>query len=149
MRAVVQRVKASSVTIRGKKTAQIKTGLTVLLGVAESDNEVDAAYLADKVANLRVFEDASGKMNLSVMEIKAKVLVVSQFTLLGDTRKGRRPDFATAAKGETAKLLYEQFVHKLAASGIAVETGEFQEHMIVDIKNDGPVTILLDSKKQF
>ena len=149
MRAVVQRVKASSVTIRGKKTARIKAGLTVLLGVAEGDNEVDAAYMADKVANLRVFEDASGKMNLSVIDIKGKVLVISQFTILGDARKGRRPDFIRAAKGDAAKLLYEQFVQKLSTTGITVETGEFQEHMLVDIKNDGPVTVLLDSKKLF
>lgn len=149
MRAVVQRVKKSSVAIRGKKTARIKAGLTVLVGVAEGDNEVDAAYLADKVANLRVFEDASGKLNLSVIDIKGEVLVVSQFTILGDARKGRRPDFTGAAKGDAAKLLYEQFVQKLSATGITVETGEFQEHMLVDIKNDGPVTVLLDSKKQF
>ena len=150
MRAVVQRVNQSSVTIDGELVGEISKGLNVLLGVEDEDTNEDIDLLVDKVANLRVFEDSEGKMNLSVRDINGDVLVVSQFTLLGDCRKGRRPSFIKAAPPERAEQFYKDFVEKLRVDyGLRVETGGFQEHMMVNINNDGPVTLLLDSNKVF
>jgi len=149
MRCVVQRVSRASVTVEGHVTGEIGKGFLVLLGIEEGDGEADMRYLADKVAGLRVFEDANGKMNLSVQDVGGAVLAVSQFTLLGDARHGRRPSFIAAARPETAIPLYEGFCACLRAVGLRVETGVFQAHMDVALVNDGPVTILLDSKKGF
>lgn len=149
MRAVVQRVSRSSVVSDGVCTGEIQQGLMVLLGVTHDDNEQDAHYLAEKIANLRIFEDDEDKLNLSVQEVGGAVLSVSQFTLYGDCRRGRRPSFTEAARPEQANALYEQFNQFLQQQGIAVETGRFQTHMAVELVNDGPVTILLDSKKNF
>ncbi|NLO90254.1 MAG: D-tyrosyl-tRNA(Tyr) deacylase [Clostridia bacterium] len=149
MRAVVQRVVKGEVHISGEKTASIGKGLVVLLGVGGDDTEKDVDYLAEKVANLRIFEDDQGKMNLSCCDIGGEVLVVSQFTLYGDYRKGRRPSFTAAAGPQRANYLYEYFVEKLKEFGIKVETGKFREEMLVEIHNYGPVTMLLDSKKIF
>lgn len=149
MRAVVQRVLKSSVEVEGSIVGEIGKGFNVLLGVEQEDEEKDAVYLAEKVVNLRVFEDEGQKMNLSLMDINGEVLCISQFTLLGDCRKGRRPNFMNAAKPEHAKELYERFVNEITKFGINVETGQFQAEMKVDILNDGPVTVLLDSKKTF
>ena len=149
MRAVVQRVSRASVKVNGQFTGQIETGLLVLLGVGHDDAETDASYLAEKVAGLRVFEDDEGKMNRSVLEIGGSVLAVSQFTLFGDVRKGKRPSFDAAARPERARELYEAFVTKIVALGLRCETGRFQEMMEVELVNQGPVTILLDSKKLF
>lgn len=149
MRAVVQRVSRSSVVSDGVCTGEIQQGLMVLLGVTHDDNEQDARYLAEKIANLRIFEDDEDKLNLSVQEVGGAVLSVSQFTLYGDCRRGRRPSFTEAARPEQANALYEQFNQFLQQQGIAVETGRFQTHMAVELVNDGPVTILLDSKKNF
>src|SRR5919108_2141166 len=149
MRAVVQRVSRAQVTVNGEITGRIGPGLLVLLGVSTSDAETDAEYLADKIAGLRIFEDKDGKMNLSVAEARGSVLAVSQFTLYGDTRGGRRPSFIAAARPEQARKLYEHFVARVRAAGLACETGRFQEMMQVELVNDGPVTILLDSTKLF
>lgn len=149
MRAVVQRVKRGSVTVAERTLGQIARGFVVLLGVGSDDTPDDALYLAEKVANLRVFEDEAGKMNLSLLEVGGEVLVVSQFTLYGDARKGRRPSFAQAAPPELGKRLYEQFIAELRRQGLSVAHGEFGAQMLVEILNDGPVTILLDSKKLF
>ena len=149
MRAVVQRVKQSKVTIDGLVVGDISQGLMVLLGVGKEDTEGDAAYLAEKIAGLRIFTDENDKMNLSVQDIGGGVLVVSQFTLYADCRKGKRPGFSDAALPETAIPLYEQFVENLKALGLVVATGQFGADMLVSIDNDGPVTILLDSKKVF
>lgn len=149
MRAVVQRVTSSSVTVEEEVTGKIALGLMVLLGVAEGDTDKDAKYLAEKIAGLRIFEDEDGKMNLSVADVGGGMLVVSQFTLLGDCRKGRRPGFAAAAGPEEAERLYEQFVAIVRQQGIAVECGRFRTHMEVSLVNDGPVTMLLDSGKHF
>lgn len=149
MRAVVQRVKQSKVTIDGLVVGDISQGLMVLLGVGKEDTEGDAAYLAEKIAGLRIFTDADDKMNLSVQDIGGEVLVVSQFTLYADCRKGKRPGFSDAALPETAIPLYEQFVENLKALGLVVATGQFGADMLVSIDNDGPVTILLDSQKVF
>lgn len=149
MRAVVQKVSKSSVTVGETCTGKIEKGLLVLLGVTHEDTEQDAQYLAEKIANLRIFEDADEKLNLSVKEIDGAILSVSQFTLYGDCRKGRRPSFTEAARPEQANLLYEQFNHFLEANGVSVATGRFQTHMEVSLVNDGPVTILLDSHKNF
>ena len=149
MRAVVQRVTHAQVTVNGEITGQIGRGLLVLLGVSTSDSEADAEYLAGKIAGLRIFEDKDGKMNLSAAEAGGTVLAVSQFTLYGDTRGGRRPSFIAAARPEEARRLYEHFVERIRATGIACETGRFQEMMQVELVNDGPVTILLDSTKLF
>lgn len=149
MRAVVQRVKRGSVTVAERTLGQIARGFVVLLGVGSDDTPDDALYLAEKVANLRVFEDETGKMNLSLLEVGGEVLVVSQFTLYGDARKGRRPSFAQAAPPELGKRLYEQFIAELRRQGLSVAHGEFGAKMLVEILNDGPVTILLDSKKLF
>jgi D-tyrosyl-tRNA(Tyr) deacylase len=149
MRAVVQRVTQAGVTVAGKKVADITGGLLVLLGVEQGDNEKDAVYLADKIAGLRIFEDKVGKMNLSVVDIQAEVLVVSQFTLLGDCRKGRRPGFSNAAAPELAEPLCDRFVVLLREHGVTVQTGVFRADMAVDLVNDGPVTMLIDSRKLF
>jgi D-aminoacyl-tRNA deacylase len=147
MRAVVQRVSRAKVTVAGEITGQIGRGFLVLLGVAEGDGSEDARYLAQKIAGLRVFEDAEGKMNLALADVGGGMLVVSQFTLLGDCRKGRRPSFIAAARPEVANDLYQQFVALIKEQGIPVETGRFQEHMDVELVNDGPVTLLLDSRQ--
>ncbi|HPD89822.1 MAG TPA: D-aminoacyl-tRNA deacylase [Bacillota bacterium] len=149
MRAVIQRVKQSRVLVNGEVTGAIQQGFTVLLGVCQEDDVQDAQYLARKIANLRVFEDLDGKMNVSLKEVEGKVLAVSQFTLLGDTRKGNRPSFVEAAPPEKAKTLYDAFTSFLVEEGITVEEGIFQAEMMVEISNDGPVTILMDSKKVF
>ncbi len=149
MRAVAQRVSRAQVTVRGEAVGKIQRGLLVLLGVAGADTEVDADYLADKIAGLRVFEDDAGKMNRAVGEIGGAVLVVSQFTLYGDVRRGKRPSFDAAAPPEQARRLYEYFVERIRAAGLHCETGRFQEMMQVELVNDGPVTILLDSGKGF
>ena len=149
MRVVIQRVRAASVDVNDQNISEIGQGLMVLLGVAKGDSPDDGKYLVEKISNLRIFEDEGGKMNLSVQDIKGEILVVSQFTLYGDARKGRRPDFTSAANGPEANKLYEDFVSQLKDKEISVKTGKFQEHMLVDIKNDGTVTILLDSKKAF
>ena len=149
MRAVVQRVKESRVEVGGRIVGQIGKGFLVLLGVAQGDVEQDCSYLADKIVNLRVFPDNNGQMNLSLLDTGGEILVVSQFTLLGDCRKGRRPNFANAAKPPEAQRLYEKFIQMLRSKGIQVKTGQFQQMMEVYLVNDGPVTLLLDSKKAF
>src|SRR5271166_5055178 len=149
MRAVVQRVSRASVKVDGELMGEIANGLLVLLGVARDDSEADADYLAEKVSGLRIFEDDAGKMNLSVAEIGGAVLAVSQFPLLGDARRGKRPSFDVAARPEQARVLYEYFVGRIRARGLRCETGRFQEMMAVELVNAGPVTILLDSKKTF
>lgn len=149
MRAVVQRVLRADVKVAGDVTGAIETGFLVLLGVAEGDTPQDAEYLAKKIVTLRVFEDAQGKMNCSLAEVGGRMLVVSQFTLLGDCRKGRRPGFDQAARPEAADVLYRHFVAAVKEQGIPVATGRFQQHMQVELVNDGPVTLLLDSRRAF
>jgi D-aminoacyl-tRNA deacylase len=149
MRAVVQRVSRARVTVGGEIVGEIGRGLLVLLGVGAGDARADADYLADKTVGLRIFEDAGGKMNLSVAEVSGAVLVVSQFTLYGDARRGKRPSFDAAAPPDKARELYEYFVGKIRAAGLRSETGRFQEMMQVELVNEGPVTILLDSAKTF
>jgi D-tyrosyl-tRNA(Tyr) deacylase len=149
MRAVVQRVSRARVTVKGWASGEIGLGLLVLLGVGQQDTEADAIYLAEKIAGLRIFEDQDGKMNLSVREVGGSVLAVSQFTLYGDVRRGKRPSFDAAAPPEPARQLYELFVQQLQAAGLRCETGRFQEMMQVELVNEGPVTILLDSSKAF
>jgi D-tyrosyl-tRNA(Tyr) deacylase len=149
MRAVVQRVSRAQVTVGTEVTGKIERGLLVLLGVSREDTEKDADYLADKVAGLRIFEDENGKMNLDLAAVGGAVLVVSQFTLYGDVRRGKRPSFDTAAPPERARQLYEYFVGRVHAAGLHCQTGKFQEMMQVGLVNDGPVTILLDSSKAF
>ncbi len=149
MRAVVQRVSRAKVTVNGEITGEIGRGFLVLLGVAEGDEVEDARFLARKIAGLRVFEDAEGKMNLALADVDGRMLVISQFTLLGDCRKGRRPSFVSAARPEQANALYQQFTAAVREQGIAIETGRFQEHMDVELINSGPVTLLLDSRKEF
>jgi D-tyrosyl-tRNA(Tyr) deacylase len=149
MRAVVQRVPRASVTVGGQIVGKIDRGLLVLLGVTHADNEVAADYLAEKIAGLRIFEDDAGKMNLSVADVGGAILAVSQFTLYGDVRKGKRPSFDDAARPEQARKLYDHFVERIRALGLRCETGRFQEMMQVELVNDGPVTILLDSEKSF
>ena len=149
MRAVVQRVSRASVKVGNEITGEIAGGLLVLLGVGQDDTEGDADYLAEKIAGLRIFEDDAGKMNLSVREAGGAVLAVSQFTLFGDVRRGKRPSFDAAARPERARELYEYFVERLRGLGVRCETGRFQEMMEVELVNSGPVTILIDSKKAF
>ena len=149
MRAVVQRVSSSKVTVEGQVTGEINKGLLVLLGVTHEDTSKDVDYIIDKTLNLRIFEDENEKMNLSLKDIGGELLVVSQFTLYGDCRKGRRPSFSTAARPKHATPLYEEFIERVKAEGINVGTGQFGAHMMVDLTNDGPVTILLDSSKSF
>ena len=149
MRAVVQRVSRARVTVGNDLAGEIGSGLLVLLGVSKDDTEADADYLSNKIIGLRVFEDAGGKMNRAVAEAEGSVLVVSQFTLYGDVRHGKRPSFDAAASPEKARSLYEYFVERIRAAGLHCETGRFQEMMQVELVNDGPVTILLDSSKAF
>jgi D-tyrosyl-tRNA(Tyr) deacylase len=149
MRAVLQRVTRASVTVDGQVVGQIGRGLVVLLGVEQDDADVDAQQLADKTIQLRIFDDGEGKMNLSLADIGGAMLVVSQFTLLGDCRKGRRPSFIQAAPPELAERLYETFVAAVGVQGISIAMGKFRAMMEVELVNDGPVTILLDSRKRF
>jgi D-tyrosyl-tRNA(Tyr) deacylase len=146
MKALVQRVSRASVSVNDRVVGKIGSGLVVFLGVAQGDSKEDATYLANKLVNLRIFADESSKFSLSALDTNGEILIVSQFTLLADTRKGRRPDFTQAAPPDVAKELYEFFVEQVRTSGLKVETGIFQEHMLVEIHNDGPVTILLESK---
>jgi len=148
LRAVIQRVTRARVTVERRVAGEIQSGILILLGVGREDNQESASYLAEKIANLRIFPDDTGKMNRSLLESAGSALVVSQFTLYGDTRGGRRPSYLQAASPEVANRLYEEFVRCLRASGISVETGVFQAHMEVELVNDGPVTILLDSEKK-
>jgi D-tyrosyl-tRNA(Tyr) deacylase len=147
VRAVIQRVTRASVTVEGRVAGEIGAGLLVLLGVSRTDNPESATYLAEKIANLRIFSDGAGKMSLSLLDVGGSALLVSQFTLYGDTRGGRRPSYIQAAPPEQASLLYEEFVRSIRSLGVPVETGVFQAHMQVELVNDGPVTILLDSEK--
>ncbi len=147
MRAVIQRVKSAQVCVDGRVSGKIEKGLLVLLGVGKGDGESDLSFLASKIPDLRIFEDDSGKFNLSSKEIGGEILVVSQFTLFGDCRKGRRPSFSEAEEPAVAKHLYEQFILKLKEQGVPVQTGEFQARMEVHLINDGPVTLLLDSRQ--
>ena len=149
MRAVVQRVSRAAVTVDGRVTGQIDRGLLVLVGVADSDGPSDVQYIAGKIRDLRVFSDDAGKMNRSVVEAGGRVLLVSQFTLLGDARKGRRPSFDAAATPAVAQALYDDVARELREHDVIVETGVFQAHMDVELVNDGPVTILLDSTRVF
>jgi len=149
MRAVVQRVSRAQVTVNGNIAGEIGLGLLVLVGVGAADTEADAAYLAEKISGLRIFEDEHGKMNRSVQDAGGSVLAVSQFTLYGDVRRGKRPSFDAAATPEKARQLYECFVEGIRAAGLRCETGRFQEMMTVELVNEGPVTILLDSEKAF
>ena len=147
MRAVIQRVSSSSVSVDDEKVGEIKNGLMILLGVSINDTEKEVNYMVDKIINLRIFEDSNEKMNLSIKDVKGDLLVVSQFTLYGDCRKGRRPGFSSAAKPDLADELYLKFIDKISESGLKVETGKFQTHMVVNIVNDGPTTFILDSDK--
>jgi D-tyrosyl-tRNA(Tyr) deacylase len=149
MRAVIQRVSHASVTVNGQVVGKVGAGLLVLLGISKSDGESDADYLIDKIVGLRIFEDEQGKMNRSVNEVAGAILMVSQFTLYGDVRRGKRPSFDEAARPEEARRLYEYAVTKIREAGLRCETGEFQAMMKVSLVNDGPVTILLDSEKKF
>lgn len=149
MKALLQRVTSASVSIAGEIVGRIGQGLVVFVGVANGDTEKDAQYLAQRTVNLRIFADDAGRFNLSAVDIKGELLVVSQFTLLADTRKGRRPSFIEAAPPAQAEELFERFLEQVRTSGLKVETGRFQQHMEVEIHNDGPVTILLDSREKF
>ena len=149
MRAVIQRVSRAKVTVGGDVAGEIGPGLLVLLGVGSGDTRADADYLAEKTTGLRIFEDPDGKMNLSLADIGGALLVVSQFTLYGDVRRGKRPSFDAAAPPQQAKELYDYFVDKIRAAGLRCETGRFQEMMQVELVNEGPVTILLDSRNAF
>jgi len=148
LKALLQRVSGASVSVGGRVVGKIGRGLVVFVGVAIGDSEKDAQYLAQRVVNLRIFSDEAGKFNLSALDIKGELLVVSQFTLLADTRKGRRPSFVEAASPAQAEELFERFVEEACTTGLKVETGRFQQYMQVEIHNDGPVTILLDSKEK-
>lgn len=149
MRAVVQRVSQAAVSVAGEQIAQIGPGLLVLLGVQVGDGQQDALYLADKLAKLRIFEDVQGKMNLSIKDIGGQALLVSQFTLLGDARGQNRPGFTQAEEPERANALYEHCCERLAGQGVPVQRGRFRSHMALSLINDGPVTLLLDSHKEF
>ena len=148
MRALSQRVSQASVSVEGQVIAAIKQGFVVFVGVGRGDSDVDARYLAEKIANLRVFADEAGKFNLSILDIGGEVLVVSQFTLFASTRKGRRPSFTDAAPPEEAEPLVDTFVQFLRTAGLRVDTGRFQQYMLVEIHNDGPVTIFIDSEER-
>ena len=147
MRAVVQRVKKSHVEVDGKITGQIDKGLMILLGISEDDKAEDIDYMVDKIINLRIFEDDENKMNLSLLDVGGELLVVSQFTLYGDCRKGRRPSFIKAARPEKAQQLYDQFIKKATDLNVRVQSGVFRADMTVYIENDGPVTLIVDSEK--
>ncbi len=147
MKAVIQRVSLAKVSTGRELLARIGKGMVVLLGVAEEDGEKDRDYLADKITNLRIFDDEKGKLNLSIKDIAGEIMVVSQFTLLADCRKGRRPSFAEAARPDRANQLYKEFIEKLEETGLSVKEGRFQAKMSLELINDGPVTILLDSAK--
>ena len=147
MKALLQRVTSASVSVAGEVVGRIGPGLVVFVGIAQGDTEKDAQFLVQKTANLRIFADEEGKFNLSALDVKGELLLVSQFTLLADTRKGRRPSFVEAAPPAQAEELFEQFVEQARATGLKVETGRFQQYMQVEIHNDGPVTILLDSRE--
>ena len=147
MKALLQRVTGASVSVGGEVVGSIGRGLVVFVGVAQGDTEKDAQFLAQKTVNLRIFADEDGRFNLSALDIKGELLVVSQFTLLADTRKGRRPSFVEAAPPAQAEGLFEQFVEQAGATGLKVATGRFQQYMQVEIHNDGPVTIMLDSRE--
>lgn len=149
MRAVAQRVVSSSVKVGDRLTGEIGKGLMVLLGISEDDTLSDIDYMVDKIANLRIFEDDEGKMNLSLFDVSGELLVVSQFTLYGDCRKGRRPSFVKAARPEKAQEYYNIFIEKCSNLGIETKTGVFQAEMLVNINNDGPVTLIIDSEKKF
>jgi D-tyrosyl-tRNA(Tyr) deacylase len=149
MRAVIQRVKSASVTVEGEVVSEIRKGLLVFLGVAQEDTLADIDYMANKIANLRIFEDDQGRMNLSILDIDGEALVVSQFTLYGDCRKGRRPSFIHAARPEKADPLYQAFMDEISRLGVPVKAGIFQAMMDVELINDGPVTMMLDSNKLF
>ncbi len=149
MRVVVQRVTSSKVIVDGNIVGEIGKGFNLLIGISKDDTIEDLKYIKDKVVNLRVFEDENDKLNLSLLDIKGEILAISQFTLYGDCRKGRRPNFMNAMGGEEAEKLYETFVALLKETGLKVECGKFGANMKVDIQNDGPVTILIDSKKEF
>jgi D-tyrosyl-tRNA(Tyr) deacylase len=146
LKALVQRVTKASVSVNAEIVGKIGHGLVVLVGVAREDTEGDAIYIAEKIVNLRIFSDEASKFNLTALETGAEILIVSQFTLLADTRKGRRPSFEAAAPPEQAEALLNYFIDRVVESGLKVETGRFQQHMLVEIHNDGPVTIALDSK---
>ena len=148
MKALVQRVSHASVTVDGEVVGKIGSGLVVLIGVAAEDTEKDVSYLVDRVAQLRIFSDDAGKFNISALETGGEMLLISQFTLLADTRKGRRPSFTEAAPPQQAESLFNLFVERMRSTGLKVETGRFQAHMLVEIHNDGPVTIMLDSKEK-
>lgn len=148
MKALVQRVTTASVSVSGRVLGKIGQGLVVLLGIARADSEEDARYLANKIINLRIFADQASEIALSPLEIEGEILVVSQFTLLADLRKGRRPSFTEAASPDKAKELYQFFIDQVRSTGLKVETGVFQEHMLVEIHNDGPVTLMLESKSK-
>lgn len=149
MKALLQRVSKASVTVDGEVVGRIGNGLVILLGIATGDTERDAKYLAGKILGLRIFDDSEGKFNFSVSDVKGELLAVSQFTLIADTKKGRRPSFTDAAPPDEAAALFEKFVAYLRESNLNMETGRFQAHMLVDIQNDGPVTIMLDSREKF
>ena len=148
MRAVIQRVTSAEVTVDGRSTGKIGKGLLVFVGVGKGDGEADISYLSSKIPDLRIFEDHSGKFNLSLRDVGGEMLIVSQFTLFGDCRRGRRPSFSDAEDPGVAKVLYEQLVERMKRQGISVHTGEFQADMEVQLVNDGPVTLLLDSKQK-
>ena len=149
MRVVVQRVTSSKVVVNDNVIGSIDKGFNLLIGFSKEDTEEDLLYLKDKIVNLRIFEDENDKMNLSLLDVKGDILAISQFTLYGDCRKGRRPNFMEAEGGDKAKALYERFIELLKETNLKIETGEFGSHMKVEIENDGPVTIILDSKKNF
>ena len=148
MKALIQRVARASVSVEGKVVGKIGPGLVVFIGVANGDSTEDIQYLTRKIVELRIFDDADGKFNLSALDVKGELLLVSQFTLLATTRKGRRPGFTDAAAPEIAETLFNQFVEQVRAAGLKVETGRFQTHMLVEINNDGPVTIFIDSRER-
>ena len=148
MRAVLQRVRSATVTVEGDTIASIAQGLVVLLGVAKGDSEADVSYMADKILQLRVFSDEAGKMNRSIVDVQGALLLVSQFTLLGDTHRGRRPGFDAAAPPDVAQRLYESVAHAIRERGVHVQTGKFGANMVVTLENDGPVTFVLDSHRR-
>lgn len=149
MKALLQRVSGAKVSVAGDIVGSINLGLVVFIGVANGDGERDLQYLVDKITNLRIFDDKEGRLNLSVADINGELLLVSQFTLLADTKKGRRPGFTEAAPPAQAELMFEKFVERVRKGGLKVATGRFQQHMLVEIHNDGPVTIMIDSRDKF